>query len=318
MAVNLEPLNMAIAQLSRNGTVSAADLPRYRQLMAQRNALAGSGSGGGSGGSGNDRITAARDEMYGLARDRIGELREDPVDAEVLAALRARATGDDVPYNETTTNALFGQQAEMNAQAQRNALDRIQTRGGSITDPAYQAQLQAAQARSDANMQRARMGVDTQANLANYDARGQALGQTGAFNQLRNQGITSVEDRLLGLLSREEDTPRTGGVTTYSTGGQQQQQPQSARSPDFTMPTYSNAQRAGQVFGQRPAQPQAIPQPQAAYPQPQRPPATAVQQQRTTLPVAGPPLPGGGRTNIYDATGIPIPAGRIVRSSLPD
>lgn len=206
-----------------------------------------------------DRIQQARDEAYGLARGRVGELRNDPVDQEVLAALRARATGQDVPYNETTTNALFGQRAEMNAQRQRNELDRLNTRGGSVTDPSYQAQLRASQARSDAAMQRARMGVDTQANLVNYDARGQALGQTGAFNQMRNQGITSAENRLLDMLSREEQTqqqpfmPQT--VTrTISAGGQSQQQPRQTDMQRYFGQPWSSPKTAP-IYGQRTQKP---------------------------------------------------------------
>lgn len=266
----------------------------------------------------NDRIGAARNEAYDLTRGRVGELRNDPVDQEILAALRARATGQDVPYNETVINALFGQQAEMNAQSQRNELDRIRAAGGSVTDPSYQAQLRAAQARSDANMQRARMGVDTQANLANYDARGRALGQTGAFNQLRNQGITSAEDRLLGLLTREEQTtrqPMTTGWTTTTMGAQQPRQTQSTNSGGFVpwgRPSSGAVVSGGRTTTQAPAQP-----------------ATTTQSRlgSTTLPSpAGPPVNPydsyrGGTTapNVYDLMGWRAPQpGQAPRSSLPD
>lgn len=280
-----------------------------RQAAARAEAQAAAGAE-------EDRIAKGREEAYGLARGRVGELRNDPVDQEVLAALRGRATGQDIPYNDTMINALFGQQAEMNAQSQRNELDRIRTGGGSITDPAVQAQLRAAQARSDASMQRARMGVDTQANLVNYDARGQALGQTGAFNQLRNQGITSAEDRLLGLLSQEVATsrqasnvaqPQMSWTTTTSSG--QPRTSGSTRSPDFAAPVY----RAGQIYGQRPAQPQAAPQTQPQQPPlvpTYRPPATSGGYQTTS----------GQQQVAFDPRYQPVSQTpqRMVRTMLPD
>lgn len=172
---------------------------------------------GPGGASGQDRVNAARTEMYGLARGQVGALQNDAVDQEILSALRARATGGTLPYDQATKDALFSQQAQMNDARQTAERDRLSRSGVSANDPAFQAQMRANQARSDAAMQQARLGVNTQANLANYAAQGQALGQTAGFNQMRNQGIMGAQDRLMGLLSREEATvgsPMPGGSMT--------------------------------------------------------------------------------------------------------
>ncbi len=139
-------------------------------------------------------------EILGMARGRIGELRNDPVDAMVLQALQRRASGADAPYDETTRNAMFTGQSEMAAAAMQNQMGGIR---GAPTDPSYQAQVAALQDQRQRSLQSARLGIDQQANLANFSARGQALGQTGAFNQSHNAGITDAQRHLGTALERQ-------------------------------------------------------------------------------------------------------------------
>jgi hypothetical protein len=140
-------------------------------------------------------------EILGMSRGRIDELRNDPVDAMVLQALQRRATGADAPYDETTRNALFTGQSEMAAASMQNQLSHLQ---GSPSDPSYQAQVAALQDQRQRSLQSARLNVDQKANLANYDARGQALGQTGAFNSGRNAAITDSQRYLSNYLQNQK------------------------------------------------------------------------------------------------------------------
>lgn len=162
------------------------------------NASMASINGATAGAGGVDPAKAQSDantaEILGDARGRVSELRSDPVDAMVLKALQARASGASQPYDATTRNAMFTGQADMAAAAMQNQLGHLQ---GNPSDPSYQAQVSELQGQRQQALQSARLGIDQQANLANYNAQGTALGQTGAFNQSHNAGITDAQ-RYLG------------------------------------------------------------------------------------------------------------------------
>lgn len=160
-----------------------------------------------------------------LMQGRLDQLKGDPVDQMVLAALQQRSGPDAGPYDATTRNAMFTKQAEMAAAAMKNQAGHL---AGNISDPSYQAQLAQLQSARQKALQSAQLGIDQTANLANYDARGQALGQLGSFNQAHNAAITNQNNSLAGLLADRNYASQSdiyggaaggmpGGGATYTT-----------------------------------------------------------------------------------------------------
>jgi hypothetical protein len=206
-------------------------------------------------------------EFLGNARGRVDELRNDPVDAMVLKALQARASGASQPYDATTRSAMFTGQSEMAAAAMQNQLANLH---GNPSDPSYQAQLTALQGQRQQALQGARLGIDQQANLANYNAQGAALGQTGAFNQSHNAGITDAQRYLGDFLQRQNFAsqadmaggqaagPSYSSFYTSTLGGPSQTQVSSdnwAPSRTYSTPMSGNS-TAGHVAPAQPVAPQ--------------------------------------------------------------
>lgn len=225
-----------------------------QQIQALSNAGAGGTGGAGAGGAGGTDI-----------------------DAMILAALQERAGKDAGPFDETTQNALMTSAAQQAAQQALNARGRI---SGSAGDPSVQAAINESEARRLAAVQGARLGIQTQANVANYDARGQALGQWGDYYQnlqRRQMQQNAMNQAQAGIPSFSEFR----GATQPRA-----QQPQS--NWQFTQPTTAPARTSGvspatpDMSGWTPAQ-------RAAYTgqQVQQPPAQRVVAP-TRQPVQGP------------------------------
>ena len=148
-----------------------------------------------------DPIEAARAEAYGLAR---GATRDrNPIDAQILEMLQQRAGPQGGPYDDATRSALMTQASDAAGQAALNAKGRIQ---GSAGDPSVMAANNEADARRAQAIQQAQLGINTQAGLANYDARGQALGQLGGYNQQVQRNQTDNQRFLIDMLTREQQT----------------------------------------------------------------------------------------------------------------
>lgn len=160
-----------------------------------------------------ERAQAARKKLFDMAEGRLGELRSDEVDRLVLDGLRQRSGTGAGPYDAETVNALRTGAADQAAQVERNALSRIQ---GSAGDPSTQSQIAEAQAARQAAIQRANLDISQRANAANYDARGQALGQLAGFNMARNNQITDQTNRVGNLVASEQFKGNAGG---YGTSG---------------------------------------------------------------------------------------------------
>ncbi len=75
-----------------------------------------------------------------------------------------------------------------------------------------------ADARRSAAIQQAQLGINSQANVANYDARGQAIGQLTGVNQMVQNRQTDNQRYLIDMLRQEQRyTPGTGGgVPSYA------------------------------------------------------------------------------------------------------
>lgn len=162
------------------------------------------------GGRPTDPIEAARQEAYGLARGAVrGGL--DPIDASILRALQERSGAGAGPYDQATQAAMMSNAADTAGRIALNARGRV---AGSAGDPSTQAALSEIEGRRLAAIQDARRGIDMQANLANYGARGQALGQLGGYNQQVQGNQTDDERFLINMLTREQQTIRTPDVST--------------------------------------------------------------------------------------------------------
>lgn len=199
----------ALAQLNakyaNQGGAMAYD--RYRNELAglerQRIATAATSAAGAPVDDAAAKAQRAHDELFGLARGRLDELRGDNTDQMVLNALRERSGANAGPYDPTTVNALMTGASAQAQQSERNALAQLAKTGLSPSDPAYQAAANEILARRQASNQQARLGIQQNANVANYGARGQALGQLGSFNSMRNAGITDAQRYLGGLLAAD-------------------------------------------------------------------------------------------------------------------
>lgn len=161
-----------------------------------------------------------RNEAYDIARGGVSRAAgTDPTDQFIMERLKAAAGPGGGPYDATTRNAMFTQQASMAGHAAGNEgnqiLQQAAERGLSADDPAVQAALRRVQGGQAQAAQRARLGIDLEANRANYGAQQAALGQLAGVRAQQRGEQTSAEDRLRQMLLGE--TFRSGaGAPDYT------------------------------------------------------------------------------------------------------
>ena len=161
-----------------------------------------------------NRTEGNRLQAYDLARGGIDRLANDQTDQFVRQGLQQAATAGNGPYDATTRNAMFtnamessGQQAQV-----QSIMDSAAERGMNPNDPSVQAALRRAQDGQAQTAQRARLGIDLQANRANYAAQQSGLDRLGGYNMNRQEQQTGAEDRLRTMLWNE-GVPDTGRQT---------------------------------------------------------------------------------------------------------
>jgi hypothetical protein len=143
---------------------------------------------------------AAFQRNIGTSEDFYGQQSgQDPMDAMLRQQLMARASGQNQPYDARTIGALKTGANEQAASAEMannmRAQQLLEQRGFKPGDPGYEAAMSRNQlARQQAN-QAASLGINQQANVANYNAQGQALGQMGGYQ-------TDAYNRQAGALDR--------------------------------------------------------------------------------------------------------------------
>ncbi len=222
---------------------------RDHGFVAQASGQPGRAVAGRSGyGSSADQNRA---DMYDLLSGRIGALQNDPLDNAISAQLMGRVNGTNVPYDQATRNAYYTNASDQSAAAENAQAARIH---GNPSDPSYQAAMRELQANRAGSNQAARLSVDMNANLANYNAQGQAMSQGGAWNANRQGAITDQSNRLAQTLGNQQFTTQTGGGGMPSFGGWQDYsaQPQSnpyAYVPQQTQPSQSTSQPATGTSG---------------------------------------------------------------------
>lgn len=165
---------------------------------------------------------AAGQRLFGLGEGFRNEQYTNPIDQMLMEQLTQRVSGNAVPYNAETINALKTGQNEMGAAAEANrnatAMASLEDRGFKPGDPAYQAALARNQLSRQQGNQSAALNISQQANLANYNARGQAMSQMAAQNenqQARRAAATSNLINLYGKVGNTTTEQRQLRMPTY-------------------------------------------------------------------------------------------------------
>jgi len=154
---------------------------------------------------------------------------QDPMDQMLRQQLMARAGGQSQPYDARTINALKTGANEQAASAEmannQRAQQSLEQRGFKPGDPGYEAAMSRNQlARQQANQQ-ASLGINQQANVANYNAQGQALGQMGGYQ-------TDAYNRQAGALDRLQNQYNKVDIRDMGTESR------------FRIPTYADMTRS--------------------------------------------------------------------------
>lgn len=227
--------NASHSQLMRlNNANSRLAAARNRLESINSNAEFPGDAGAGSGaGSVDSRVAENRRQAYDLARGGVNRLVNDPTDALIRQRLQEATQSGAGPYDATTRNAMFTNAMESSgadAQAQ-SIVESAARRGMRPDDPSVQAALRRAQDQQAQGAQRARLGIDLEANRANYGAQQSALNRLGDYNQSRQGQIQSAEDRLREMLwnegfNRSESGPQVAtpdwGASAPAPASQQQ------------------------------------------------------------------------------------------------
>lgn len=167
---------------------------------------------------------AAMQRIIGMGDQTYQDASNDPVDAMLREELTKRVQGGG-PYDATTINALRTGAAEQGAAAEmannQQAMQQLESRGFSPSDPSYQAALRQNQQQRQAGNQQANLSIAQNANLANYNAKGQAIGQAAQVGgqqkaqtldaaRFATQGLNQVSSADMGT------TPSWQTLPTYS------------------------------------------------------------------------------------------------------
>jgi hypothetical protein len=189
------------------------ELSAGQQLLMRAGQPGGYGTAAGATAASGDGSSEEfnRAKMYQLLSGRLADLKGDPLDAAISQQLMGRINGTSKPYDETTTNAYFTNATDQAAASAQAAAGRLH---GNPADPSYQAALREIEAGRAGAGQQARLSIDMNAGLANYNAQGQAMAQGGAWNGQRNAAITDQSNRYADTLGRQtftHYTPQTGG-----------------------------------------------------------------------------------------------------------
>lgn len=184
-----------------------------------------------------------------LTSGRADEIRNDPVQAQVMDYLKGVLGGKNVPYSDTVLNSLQAQHGRGSAAAEAAQMqtlrDSLGASGGSIYDPSYQAASREAMSqRQGQNLDYAGQ-LNAQAGVANFDARQNASGLLGQLRGQQNAQISGLTQSAAGFQAgRFLETPST--------------------TPQTLMPQYGGGGQMGQAGGQAGGQPKATPSAQSS------------------------------------------------------
>lgn len=161
----------------------------------------------------------ARRQWLGIKQHTYGranQLQNDPVQRQIIQQLRGVISGQNTPYNESTLNALQGQQARGSATAQAAQMETLRQQlgasGGSIYDPGYGAALRESDSvRQGQNMDYAGQ-LRAMAALENFNAQQNATRSLAGVNQAQNAQINQLGLAGAGFQAQRHQQVPTGGV----------------------------------------------------------------------------------------------------------
>ncbi len=147
--------------------------------MAVNSPYGGGNKSGGMGGGGGGADSAARNYLSGVV------------------------SGSNTPYNQTTRNSMYSQQAGMAGAAEAGRNQQIAEQGAiggaSPTDPSYQRMIRQSMAQRQSQNQQSMGDIDRTANIANQQSQQQAAGtllgsedERNALQQGFNQRATQM------------------------------------------------------------------------------------------------------------------------------
>lgn len=215
---------------------SMFNVPGTQSLQAQNNYLKGlqgqmqqaQGFQTGAGGAGAvDPMAANRQRITDLTEGRATALENDPRTNAALDYLQGVMSGKNAPYSDTVKNALMAQQGKTSASAEAAQMQTLRdfmgANGGSMYDPGYAAAAREAQSARQGQNLDAQGRINSQADIANFNASMQGANQLAAIRANQNAQINSMG--LAGASYRAQDfqeRPASGAVSGVPTGIPQQ------------------------------------------------------------------------------------------------
>lgn len=235
----LQRLQQAYSSENRTGRTRQQNDADYNRFQAEQMRLSNLGSGfrraeaaqtleDNQGQFEADR-QANYDRTQGILGNRANAVANDPFTRAALERLASDTAGNDAPYSPEVRANLLARQGDMAAASEgvqrENLTNQMAQSGGSISDPSAQAALRELQARRQQQVAAAAGQIDSQANVANFDARQRSagnlanvqMGVNSQLNQLANAQAGVSEG--FGVGSHDNlSKPSGGGSTTITQG----------------------------------------------------------------------------------------------------
>ncbi len=161
--------------------------------------------------------------MFNDTEGRATDLGADPSIRAAQDYLRGVVSGQNVPFSETSMNAMRAQNARGTATAAGSQMgqlrDSVGASGGSIYDPGYQsASREIDSHRQGQNLDYAGQ-LQAQASRANSQAQMQGAGQLANTTLANNAQINALLSQAAGLHSQQFTTSPAGSIAGYANPG---------------------------------------------------------------------------------------------------
>jgi len=223
--------------------------------------------GGGAGSGGGLDVNDSRQQILDATMGYRDQILNDPSQQLALDRMREVLGGEATPFNDEVRNALLStaadQSANSSANQQASILQNAARQGLSPSDPAVQAQLRAVSGQQAIAGQQASQSLNSQANLANFNARQRAAAQLAQMRlaQMNLGGQFGLAGA--NFLQNDVQRQNVGPVTQqygYRNQSNNQPQQQQVYQPQVQPINYSQSQPQSRPSPQ--PQPQSQPRPQ--------------------------------------------------------
>lgn len=186
------------------------------------------GIGGGTGGTGGSSggMTAG---MFGAADDGRRDFVHDDYVNAALGRLQSVASGQNLPFDETTRSNMLSRAGDMNAAAEEQQAgsmrDSAAAGGASLSDPSYAAAQRELSSRRQGANANAAQDIDMTANRENFAAQNTANNQmaTLRFDQRSRSPVAAQPAPGAGSpngnTSQHTPLPANGSTTGWNYGG---------------------------------------------------------------------------------------------------